>query len=295
MSVAHALEAALADAAFAGLGSLPWRTAVGAGAGLGAVVRALGVRRRVARENLAIAFPDRTAAERESLLVAHYRELGRIAAEYGRLPELARAPIGPYVSRIEGEEVLHAHAGRGAILMTGHYGNFEMLGAHLARFNPVDFLVKPQSNAAVDARITKLRHDAGVGTLSTSGGVKSAVRALRAGRWLALVADQDARRHGIFVDFFGRPASTPEGPARLALLAGVPILFGVVRREADGRHMLAMHPARATEGRADDEVAVRALTEWHVRVLEDAIRVAPEHWFWLHKRWKTRPPGTGGP
>lgn len=290
---AHALEALLARGLFAASRALPWPGGLGAGAALGSLAGALGLRRRVAEANLALAFPEHTAAARAALLAAHYREVGRIAAEYARLPELARAREGEVVAETLGLEHLEAMRGRGAILVTGHYGNFELAGAHVARLNPVDFVVKPLSNARVERLVNGLRARAGVGVIPLGTGVKAVFRALRAGRWVALLADQDARRHGVFVPFFGRLASTPEGPARLALQTGTPIVCGFLRRGPDGRHRAQYDPPHLPAGGATEENVV-ALTAWHTARLEREIRLAPEHWFWLHRRWKTPPPANPG-
>jgi len=289
MKPAHALESLLVSAAFASLDRLSWPAALRSGAALGDAAHALGIRREVARRNLALAFPERSAAERDALLARHYRELGRVAAEYGRMPRLVAAADGEVVAGVEGLEPLRALAGRGLMLLTGHYGNFELLGAWLGRINPVDFLVQPLSNPAVEARIERLRGAAGVGTISTRGGVKQVFKALRAGRWIALLADQDARGRGVFVPFFGRLASTPEGPARLSLQTGAPIVMGFPTRREDGRHHLVIEPPHWPEGGTDTE-SVRALTAWHTAKLEAQVRRAPEYWFWLHRRWKTSPP-----
>jgi KDO2-lipid IV(A) lauroyltransferase len=288
VSASHAFESALVATAFGALGRMSWPAALRTGAAIGAAAGGLGIRRGVARANLALAFPERPIREREAILARHYRELGRIAAEYGRMPRLVHAADGEVMAGVEGLEPLRALAGRGAVLLTGHLGNFEFGAAWLAKLNPVDFLVRPLSNRAVDRRIERLRRDAGVGTISTHGGVKQIFRALRSGRWIAIAADQDAGRHGLFVPFFGRPASTAEGAARIALQMRVPMVVGAMRRVPDGRHHLAIEPPHALEGPAD-EANVLALTAWHTSVLERRVREAPEHYFWLHRRWKTRP------
>lgn len=293
MTFGHRIEAGVAAVALGALDGLSWPAALRAGAALGDAVGALGLRRRVARENLALAFPGRTPEERDDILARHYREVGRIAAEYGRMARMAKAPDGEFFTIASGADVVRSLAGRGAILVSGHYGHFEFGAACLAHYNPVDFVVKPLSNPAVDERITRLRRDAGVGTISTRGGIKEVLRALRAGRWVAIAADQDAGRHGVFVPFFGKLASTAEGAARLGLQARVPLLVGFMRRGADGRHVLRVHPAREADGPAD-EANVTAVTAWHTSLLEASVRESPEHYFWLHRRWKTRPPGERG-
>ncbi|MEO5989173.1 MAG: lysophospholipid acyltransferase family protein [Candidatus Eisenbacteria bacterium] len=292
MKPAHVAETILLRGVTAGLGAMPWRRAIGAGALLGSAIGALGLRGKVARENLARAFPERPVAEREALLAENYRELGRVAAEYPHMPGIVRSAEGEVVLPVQGLAHLEAAAalGRGVILMTGHFGNFELLGAWLTRWNPVDFVVKPLSNPGAETWLADIRARSGVGNISTGGGVKRVFQALRQKRWVAMLADQDARRHGVFVPYFGIPSSTPEGPARIALASGAPIVFGWVVRQGDGRHQLTIEPPLLSRGDPRDEAAVIALTAQHTALLEAAVRHAPQAWFWLHRRWKTAPP-----
>jgi Kdo2-lipid IVA lauroyltransferase/acyltransferase len=283
----------LARGTMAGLRALSWERARAAGARLGDGVRRLGLRRRVAQENLALAFPQWSVAERERVLREHYRELGRVTAEYAHLDRLARAPLGEVFVETSGLEVLERLRGRGAILLSGHFSNFELMGAMLARLNPVDFLVKPLSNEGVERFISGRRAAAGVGCISTSEGTRGVYASLAAGRWVAILADQDAGRRGLFVPFFGRGASTAVGPARLSLKTGAPIVMGFAVRRPDGRFDLPVEgPIELAEPEAPD--AVLRLTAHHVAVLEARVRTRPELWFWLHRRWKTQPPA-GGP
>jgi Kdo2-lipid IVA lauroyltransferase/acyltransferase len=122
-----------------------------------------------------------------------------------------------------------------------------------------------------------------------AGDPRRVYETLRAGGWVCMLADQDARGAGVFVPFFGRPASTPAGPARIALKAGAPIVMGFVTRRADGRLALDLEPALERPA-ADDPDPVRTLTARHTAQLERRVRMRPEQWFWLHRRWKTRPP-----
>jgi len=289
LSAAHAIETLLVRALLAGVRSWSWERALGPGARLGDLAWALGLRRRVAEENLARAFPDRGDAERAEILRAHYRELGRVVAEYARLGELARAPVGRVVAAVRGREHLERARGRGAILLSGHFGNFELVGAHCAQIHPTDFVVRPLGNPGVEALLARERAAAGVGVISADIGVRAIYEALRAGRWVAMVADQDARRAGAFVPFLGRPASTATGPARIALATGAPIIMGFVTRCADGRMDLDVEPPLAPVDPRAPEAAV-TLTALHTARLEAWVRRRPELWFWLHRRWKTRPP-----
>jgi KDO2-lipid IV(A) lauroyltransferase len=291
LKATHALEAALARALAAGVRTLPWRASLGVGAALGGAMGALGIRRDVAAANLARAFPERSAAERAAILRAHYRELGRVAVEYARLGELVRSPAGEVIARVSGLEHLELvrAAGRGAILLSGHVGSFELVGALLGQQHPVDFVVRPLSNPAVESLLSRARAGAGVGEISAATGTRRVFEALRANRWVAMLADQDARRLGVFVPFFGHPASTAIGPARFALATGAPIVMGFDLREPDGRHVLEIDPP-LEPGDPKAPGAVERLTALHVARLEQVVRARPESWFWLHRRWKTAPP-----
>ena len=289
----HALEALLVRTLSDGAAAAPG--AFGRGAALGDVARGLGLRRHVAESNLARAFPERSQTDRRAILEEHYREVGRVAWEYPRLPALVAAADGEVVAEVRGLENLQAaHAlGRGVILLTGHYGNFELLGARLGRLNPVDFVVKPLSNPRVEAMVEQWRRRAGVGSIPIGIGARHVFRALRERRWIAMLADQDARGSGVFVPFFGTQTSTPPGPAAFALRTGAPIVMGFGYRRSDGRHALDILPALPLPpGEGPD--AVRALTAAHAAALEGAIRLRPPMWFWLHRRWKTPPPAPGG-
>jgi KDO2-lipid IV(A) lauroyltransferase len=155
----------------------------------------------------------------------------------------------------------------------------------------VDFVVQALSNPGVDAMLARSRERAGVGTIPRGAGIRSVFQALRENRCVALVADQDARSGGVFVPFFGTLASTAVGPAELALRTGAPLIVGFATRQDDGRHVLELEPPlEVSEPRSPD--AARRLTAAHTARLEARIRARPEPWFWLHRRWKTRPPAT---
>lgn len=287
---AHLLESLLVRGIAGGFRAMNWRTSLAAGGWLGDRLREVGIRRRVAEQNLERVVPHWEPRERDRILREHYREVGRIAAEYARLPELVHSQPGEVVAEVRGMEYLEAgvRMGRGVVLMTGHFGNFELLGAWLGRTFPVDFLVKPLSNPHVERWLAARRAKAGVGSLSTHGSLKRVYQSLRAGRCVAMLADQDARRAGVFVPFMGQPASTPAGPARLALATGAPIVMGFPVRQPDGRHILELEPPQLPGPEGAD--AVERLTAWHTSRLEAWVRRFPHQWFWLHRRWKTAPP-----
>jgi KDO2-lipid IV(A) lauroyltransferase len=290
----HAVETAAVRTVAALVRGLSWPALRRVGAALGTLARLLGVRRRVARANLALAFPEKSPADRERLLAAHYRELGRVMLEYPRVAALAHAREGEVLVEIRGREHLLAvrDTGRGAILMSGHFGNVELMASYMARIHPVDVVVRPQSNPGVDRLLLEWRAAAGLGAVRADRGVRHVYAALKSGRWVAMLADQDARRQGVFVPFFGRPASTAVGPARLSLALDVPIVMGFCVRRGDGRYDLEVEaPLRGNPALGDD--AERDLTARHAACLEAWVRRYPEQWFWLHRRWKTAPPAPG--
>ena len=298
MSPSEELQSLLVRTFAAAMRGLSWQRSLRVGARLGDLVMRLGVRRPTAEANLARAFPEWPEDRRREVLRDHYRELGRVAAEYSRLGELASAPRGEVIAEVRGMEHLERArlAGRGAILLSGHFGNFELLGAFLGRLNPVDFLVRPLKNRGVAAQLAGWREAAGVGQIAAGAGLRRVYEALRANRWVALLADQDARRQGTFVPFLGRQASTPIGPARLSLATGAPIVTGFCFRRPDGRHELHMDPPVEVDDPTAADAAER-LTALHTARLEQWVRRRPEQWFWLHRRWKTSPPegSRGGP
>ena len=290
MSFKPDAEAALVRGLSAVVRALPPPAAVRLGSWLGDGVAALGIRAKVARANLTLAFPELDQAARDRILRAHYQELGRVACEYPRLPELINDRRCDPVAEVEGEEHLLALKAldMGAVVLTAHYGNFELCGAWATHWNPVDFVVKPLSNPGVDAWANAMRRRTGVGVIPLGPSIRNIYSAIKQKHWIALLADQDAGRDGVFVPFFGRLASTPRGPAELAVRLGIPVLMGFVERRPDGRHRFIATPAMWP--RTDVEDPVWELTARHAAMLEARIRQRPELWFWLHRRWKTPPP-----
>jgi KDO2-lipid IV(A) lauroyltransferase len=194
--------------------------------------------------------------------------------------------------------------GNGCILVTGHYGNWEIAAATVAsRGVPIAAIVRRQGNRLVDERLDQLRRRLGVETIYQGEAPSRVPRVLRGNGVVGIVGDQDARRAGIFVPFFGRPASTHRGPALFALRLGAPVFACVARRlpEAGVRYEVAGE--RVPVPRTGDlEADVRALTALLAARLEAQVRRAPEQYFWFHRRWKTQPRaepaanerGTGG-
>lgn len=274
----------------------------------------LGVRRRAVEEHLRAAFPERDPAWRGRVALACYRHFGREVAALARLSRIDPGRLAREASETDRARDLVADAaarGPGAVVVTGHLGNWELAGAVLAGLGVgVSAVVKRQGNPRVHRRLERLRRGLRVEPVGMREAGRRLPEAFREGRIAALVADQDAGGRGTFVPFLGRPASTFRGPARLALRHGVPLLFGALVREGDGyraivrpvwdperglaggrptAHGPADGPAHGPADRPPEEGLTRAWTS----ILEEEVRARPEQYFWFHRRWKTRPPRIG--
>lgn len=277
--------------------SVPRAALLALGAGLGRFTFSiLRIRRRVALDNLQRAFPQKAREEVLALGRRNYENFGMMMMEYLRLPKLSPAELDELVRfRSPADEQLWQQAlaeGRGAICMTGHFGNWEYMGAMVARRFPMVFLYQAQNNPYADRLIRRTRESLGMASIPRGSALKGILKALREKKFVAVLADQDAGQSGLFVDFLGRPASTARGPAAFVLRSGAPILFVAAIRQAGGRHLVASECLRFDDLPASwsEEAKIRAVTERWSAVLERFIRRHPDHWFWMHRRWKTAPP-----
>ena len=293
-SPAHRAEFALARSLEQAVSLLPERAADQFGARVGRAIHGLGIRRATVEENLRIAFPDQSTEWLERTRLGAYEHLGREAAAMLRLSKLdAKAVIARTVTH-GWEDVEDALSlGRGLILVTGHYGNWEIAAAAVAaRGVPIGAIVRRQGNRLVDERLQQLRRKLGVETIYQGQAPARVPRILRSGGVVGIVGDQDARRSGVFVPYFGRLASTHRGPALFALRLGAPVFSCIARRlpGSDARYeVIGRRVSFEPTGNVDDDV--RTLTTELSRRLEEEVRIAPEQYFWFHKRWKTRPQG----
>jgi len=191
--------------------------------------------------------------------------------------------------RVEGGEQLKTAAaeGRGVLILTAHYGNWELLAAaHGLTGVPASIVVRPLDHPMLDELAARFRRRSGAELIVKHRAVREVLGALRRGRMVGVLLDQNATRaEGVFVPFFGVPASTSKGLALLALRTRAPVVPMFLRREAGGRHCMEVGAPVPPPPDAD----VVAYTARFNQVLEAAIRRAPEQWLWMHARWRTRP------
>ncbi len=240
--------------------------------------------------NLRLAFPELTAGDTAALAHQVCVNFGKSSLEFLRIPAMTMEELRQRVVFLGEEHVRAAFApGHGVLLITAHFGNWELMGARLAREGyPLAAIARDSELPSTTAIINRIRESSGL-CVFPRGELLAAIRALKENRMLAILPDQHDY-DGIFVDFFGHPAKTAVGPATIALRTGAMMLPAFTYRQPDDTIHAVFQPpftARPTGNKDED---VRALTQRLTTIIEDAIRVAPDQWLWFHNRWKSRPP-----
>ncbi len=265
------------------------------GEAAGALAYALGVRRAVALDNLARAFPERGEAARRSLARAAYASLGRSLAEVVLARRLSDAALEEQVRFEHFERYEQARAqGRGVVVAVAHFGNWELLGRAAARRGVPLTAITRRLSGRFNSWLVAARREGGMRELPDKDATHDALALLLRGETLAVVVDQNMLpRRGIFVEFFGAQASTTPAAAVLSLRSGAPVVAAFPVRQPDGTHRVCFEGPFAAPAGARASEAVRCLTQELTWAVERAVRAHPEQWFWVHRRWKTRPDGLG--
>ena len=294
--LAHRAEYAALRGVVSALSALPWSAAVRIGESLGALgYRPLGIRRRVVERQIAAAFPELDETSVRALALKSFRHLGRSGIETALLPALGRDGLLRLAASSEGWDLMESAMakGRGVILVTGHFGNWELAGAFVAaRGVPMDAIARSMANPLFDEYLNRTREEVGMTVVRDSEAVRRTPRSLRAGRAVAFVADQGVLGlASTFVPFFGMPAKTPRGAAVFALRFEVPVLFVTAVRRPDGLYHVGVEPVEV-ERTGDRERDVDAIVLRYTQILESWVRRYPEQYFWQHRRWKRQPADT---
>jgi len=268
------------------------RQGLAMGRALGRIAWRLGLRRAVSLDNVRRALGDQLdATQREATVLGAYEHLGMTVVELLQLPRMSRSARRASVEFV-GREHLDAAlaAGRGAIVASAHYGNWEFLGAGGVAYDlPVTFVVQRLRNARIDAMLRGMRESLGIRVVERGMALRRLRDEIAANRLVAVMCDQDARRRGIFVPFFATPASTHKGAAQLAMRLDTPFipLFG--RRLADGRHRMVVRDPIQAPKHMREEDAIDAMMSRFNQMLEEEICIDPRQYLWMHRRWKTVP------
>jgi KDO2-lipid IV(A) lauroyltransferase len=276
------------------------RILIALGGFLGWLLWVLHVRRGVVMGNLRLAFPEWTEEKRRQVARQTFLNLGRMAPEFLLVSRLDKDELERMFVYDPGtvDTVLAARAsGRPMVVCTAHFGNFENLAAvHNLKGYPITMVVRALGGGWFGRFWSKGRSKAGLEVLEVTRGetLKAAQRAMRQGRVLGYVIDQNmSARRAIFPTFFGVPAATAPTPAYLAMRSGAVIFFMLDVPLPDGRHRIIVEGPLEPPDTGDRDADVLAFMQDLNDRLERWIRLYPDRWYWLHRRWKTRPPAPG--
>ncbi|HEY0797454.1 MAG TPA: lysophospholipid acyltransferase family protein [Acidisarcina sp.] len=278
------------------LGLLPRSTARGLGALVGWLAfHLLGRLRSVGRRNLELALPEKLLAERERILRRVYRNLGWLMAEFCQMRRYTPKNTRDFI-RYEGlEHYLTARdAGKGVLILTGHLGAWELSSFyHSLMGYPMSMVIRRLDNSAVDELVNRIRCLHGNRVVHKNDFARGLLSAMRNGETVGILMDTNMTPpQGVFVDFFGRPACTASGMARLALKTGAAVIPGFMLWEPnEKKYVLHFGEQLQLVHSGDDEADIFANTALFTSVIENWVRQYPDQWLWVHRRWKTRPEG----
>jgi KDO2-lipid IV(A) lauroyltransferase len=278
------------------LGALPRRVARAVGVFVVRVLYAMLPKlRRTANFNLRLAFPDWTGTQRQAVIRGMLRNLGWMAAEFAHLSHYTKENIDQIVI-LEGHENFLAgqRRGKGVLYLTGHIGAWELSSfAHALYGYPLRYMARPLDNLRIDTLINRYRGLSGNKPIFKNESARLLLKILREAGTVGILADQNTMPgEGMFVDFFGTPACTTTGIARVALHTEAAVVPGYAYWDDEiGKYRLRFEPAVELARTGDTERDVFVNTQRFAKVIEGIIRKHPEQWVWLHARWKTRPKG----
>lgn len=290
------VEYALAWAGLKFLGVLPRPWARSMGARLAwFLFRRQPVWEQVANFNLQLVFPDWTEAQRQKVIRDMVRNLGWLVAEFAHLPRYNRKNIEDVIV-LDGFENFAAaeNQGKGVLFLTGHMGAWELKPfAHALYHRPIYFVVRAINNRRVDKLVNRYRSLSGNRPIEKKQAARAILRALHHGGVIGILADQNAAlEDSVFVDFLGFPAATTTGLARMARHTGAPVVPVYSYWDAAlGKYRLRYEPALDLTRTEDEEADVREYVARFNEALGNYVRRYPDQWFWVHRRWKTRPAG----
>ena len=292
------LEYSTAKSVLAGFGLLPARMAMLLGRGMGKVAYAFaGDLRRTGATNLRLAFPEKTDEERGQLLRECFDNLGRLLGFFSQFSTRSREELKELIEPEGLENLVGAKSVRGnrLILFTGHLGAWELTSFGLSLFDhPFTFLVRRLDNPRIEQLVDRIRKRFGNETIDKLSAARSMLKILRRGETsLGLLPDLNTLDdEAIFIDFFGVPAATTFVVAKLAVRTQTPLVpVFAPWSEEKRKYLLIVEPPIPPECTGDEEADVRQLTIKLTERIENRIRQYPGQWLWIHKRWKTRPPG----
>ena len=291
--LAESFANGLLAAVTAVLAHLPRRPAYWLGARIGDLAYlGLARRRRVTLDNLEIAFGgEKSAAERRAIARAAFRNLGEHLIDFSRMRRLTPDTFSS-VCTIEGLERVEQLLARraGLLMLSAHFGSWELASAIALRLAPrMHVIVRPLDNPALARLVDAYRRYSGYHAIPKNQALSASLKALRRGEIVGLLMDQSSLRHeGIPVPFFGTDAYTSIGPALMALRAGCPVIGVFLVRQGPGKHRLVFSDEIPIQRSGNLRQDIADNTRRFNQLIESYVRAYPDHWFWLHRRWKKR-------
>lgn len=246
-------------------------------------------RRRIALDNLRWAFPTKSEQQRREIAKGAFKNYGITIAEFLWFPNLNDKIIRHLVKIKNLELILNSYkGGKGLVLLGGHFGNWELIALAVGYISkiPLTIIVQTQSNMLVNDVINRHRCLFGNWVVPRHKAAREILKTLERGGIVAIAPDQSAAMESLYVEFFGRNVSTHQGPAVFALRSGAPLQMGFMIRQSDGTYEVIFEeiPMADLQGYSDEHVL--ELTRRYTALLEKYIRQYPEHWLWMHRRWK---------
>jgi len=290
------LEYALAWCVVQTIGALPRPLARLVGIALAQVIGLLhGKLRRVGMRNLQLAFPEMRTGERRKIVRGVFTSLGRQFAEVCLFPRYTAKNVSDVVIYDGFENFDRAsQRGKGVLFLTGHLGGWELSAfAHSLYGHPLYFVMRPLDNPYLDALVRRYRTMHGNTPILKDDPARELLRAMKRGSTVGILMDTNMTPpEGVFVDFFGIPACTASGLARIALRTDSAVVPGFTLWDPVLRkYRLRFDPALKLQRTGNNEEDILANTQLFTKVIEDFVRRYPDQWLWVHRRWKTRPPG----
>ncbi len=273
---------------------MPRRLVVSLGKWAGSFIyHCIPVRKKITLENLRNAYPEKS--ERELALIAKkaYQTLAQNGLEHLCLAFMQPEELYRIV-KFNNEEILKkAYArGKGVIIVGGHFGNWEYLGAAISsKGYPLTYIIAKIANPYINSAVNAHRRKMGIKILSKGMSVRSILKTLKDAGGMGMLVDQDAGRNGVFVTFFGRPCSTPKGPALFCLKTGAALVFAAGIRNQDGTVTIQCEEVEVDYSLGSSEEHIAQVMQSCTTLLEKYVREYPGQWLWMHRRWKT---GAGG-
>jgi Kdo2-lipid IVA lauroyltransferase/acyltransferase len=251
--------------------------------------------RRVGMRNLELALPEKSEAERKRILRGVFTSLGRQLAEVCRFPKYTRENVDEVVVYDGLENFQRAYArGKGVLFLTAHFGAWELSAfAHSLHGHWLHIVMRPMDNSYLDRLIQSYRTMHGNKTVGKDDFVRGLLAAMKCGETVGILMDTNMTPpQGVFVNFFGIPACTASGLARIALRTDAAVVPGfTIWDRGLGKYRLRFDPALELIRTGDLEADIVANTQMFTKVIEDYVRQYPDQWLWVHRRWKTRPEG----